>query len=200
MTRYRKANPNEIRPGALVWVDAERMNLGGDDERVNDGRTAVRVLDLGLNCVVVSGMPPAFGMRAPVSAAPIERVWVQLDNPGDPLLPGAIQEHPDKAPTQMVYPPGIDMATVGTPGGPPVPPAAVLARPAVMHADDSTWQLECPTCPLSTDGPPMICAAGTRVPGGGFMMGMHCPHNAGLRRNDITGKISTGCSYSGVGA
>lgn len=194
---YRRATLNEIRPGAVVFVDAEVMELAADDERVNDGRTPVRVLDADAartGAIVVCGFPAVTMGRAAVAAVLPTMVWVQLDNPGDPLQPGAIQEHPDKAPTQLVYTPGIDMATVGTPG----PPAAVLARPAIMHADDSTWQLECPTCPLSVDGPPMICAAGTRLPGGGFMMGMHCPHNHGLRQDNKGGKISTGCSYSGV--
>lgn len=195
MTHYRKATLNEIRAGAVVWVDAETMGLPDSDERVNDGRTAVRVLDADASTngsLVVCGMPAIAMTRAPVACVLPSRVWIQTGNPGDPLLPGAIQEAPDKAPTQMVYPAGIDMSKVGTPG-----PAAVLARPAIMHADDTSWQMECPTCPLAADGPPMVCAAGTRLPNGGFMMGMHCPYNHGLRAEE-SGKISTGCSYSGV--
>jgi hypothetical protein len=199
---YRRATLSEIRPGSVVFVDAAVMSLADTDERVNDGRTAVRVLDSDAartGAIVVCGFPSVTMGRAAVAAVRPNMIWVQLGNPGDPLQPGAIQEHPDKAPTQLVYPPGIDMSTVGTPGGPAVPPAAVLARPAIMHADDHTWQLECPTCPLAADGPPMICAAGTRLPGGGFMMGMHCPHNHGLRQESGGSKISIGCSYSGVG-
>jgi len=193
MTRFTPAT-NHITPGALLWTDAEALDVADDDPRVNDGRMAVRVLDVAPHGVLVSSMPGMPMARAPLAAVPPSKLWIQTGLADDPTRPNAIQEHPDKAPTQMVFPAGIDMSKVGTPGA----PAAVLARPAVVHADSETWQLECPTCPLSVDGPPMICAAGTRLPGGGFMMGMHCPHNHGLRQDELGGTISTGCSYSGV--
>ena len=195
MKHYRRATPDEIRPGAVVFVDAAFMSLPDDDQHVNDGRTAVRVIDRDSGrsgMVIVCGMPSAAFERSKLASVLPSVVFVQTGNPGDPVQPIAYQEHPDKPTTQVVYPEGIDVSRIGQLGG----PAAVLARPAIMHADNHTWQLECPTCPLSADGPPMICAAGTRLPGGGFMMGMHCPHNHGLRQ-ESGGKVSTGCSYSG---
>lgn len=194
MIRFTPAT-NHITPGALLWTDAEALDVADDDPRVNDGRMAVRVLSvLNGGRVLVSSMPGMPLTRAPLATVPASKLWIQTGLADDPTRPNAIQEHPDKAPTQMVFPAGIDMSKVGTPGA----PAAVLARPAIVHADSETWQLECPTCPLSADGPPMICAWGVRVPGGGFMMKSHCPHNHGLRQDDAK-RVTTGCAYSGVG-
>lgn len=193
MIRFTPAT-NHIVPGALLWTDAEALDVADDDPRVNDGRLAVRVLSVVNVRVLVSSMPGMPLTRAPLASVPPSKLWIQTGLADDPTRPNAIQEHPDKAPTQMVFPAGIDMSKVGTPGTP-----AVLARPAIVHADSQTWQLECPTCPLSVDGPPMVCAWGVRTPGGGFMVKANCPHNHGLARNDMTQKITTGCAYSGLG-
>lgn len=193
MIRFTPAT-NHIVPGALLWTDAEALDVADDDPRVNDGRIAVRVLGIVTpGRVLVSAMPGAPLSPAPLSLVRHSELWIQTGLADDPTRPNAIQEHPDKAPTQMVFPAGIDMSKVGTPGA----PAAVLARPAIVHADSETWQLECPTCPLSVDGPPMVCAWGVRTPGGGFMMKVSCPHNHGLRQDDAK-RITTGCAYSGV--
>lgn len=198
MTRYRKVIPSELHVGALVWVPWYAFTgITADDERVNDERVLCRVLLIGNpHAITVSAMASPLG-RAPITDVGVSDIHVQLGADGLPTQPLSVQESPDKPRTQICYPEGIDMSRVGTPGQ-----SAVLARPAKMQADRQSWQLVCPTCPLSQEGPPMVCAWGSRTPAGNFALVGSCQHSSGFRRlqDARADDLLSGCTFTGVPA
>ncbi len=206
---FKQVPLDSIKPGAVLWADADALEIPADDKRVNDGRAIVRVLavDIGESVPSKFGVPAfarkpitvtvsRFGdsafARTPLVTLKAPALYVQTDAPGDPLQPLSVQEHPDKPRTQITYPSGIDMCVVSAPK-----PSAGFERPAQMEADSKTWQLQCLECPLSIDGPPMVCAWGARI-GDGLAKQGSCPHNDGLVKTE-TGQFKTRCFYSGVG-
>lgn len=192
---FKLATPEQVKPGAVLFADADLLEIPADDKRVNDGRALVRVLSVdpqSPGIVTVSRFGDSAFARTPLVTLKAPVLYIQSDAPGDPLQPLSVQEHPDKPRTQITYPSGIDMGVVSAPK-----PAAGFERPAQMEADSSTWQLQCLECPLSRDGPPMVCAWGARI-GDGLAKQGSCPHNDGLVKTE-TGQFKTRCFYSGVG-
>lgn len=196
MIHYRRPHPSLIKPGAVVWTDPDPLGIPCTDQRVAYGLVMVRVLEVTATTATFS----VFGSsleRAQIASAPLDSFWVQLGAGGDdPTKPTSVQQSPDKPRTQIAYPIGIDASQVHA-----APAAAVSARPATMYADSATWQLQCPTCPLSVDGPQMVCCWGKRLPDGAFMLEGKCMHNSGMRKRDgaPADQLLTGCTYSGVG-
>ena len=213
MIQYRHAKPHEVTAGAVMWIPPEFTNVLSTDPRAATGMVMVRILDPGHGVapsVVPSDTPRneprpfmvTFSVlgssleRAEIGVTGADSFFIQLGAGGDdPTKPTSVQQSPDKPRTQIAYPNGIDASQVHA-----APAAAVSARPATMYADSATWQLQCPTCPLSVDGPQMVCCWGKRLPDGAFMLEGKCMHNSGMRKRDgaPADQLLTGCTYSGV--